>query len=180
MGSTLSHIKMMSEREAMRKEANHSFQTIADKTAEVMNNMTEIIWSINPKNDSLKNIIGKIQEFAIDTLEPLGIEISFDIDDVPTNIKLNPEDRRHFYLIFKEAINNTAKYSQAKNVHFSFKSIKGKMLTKFADDGLGFDPLLINRGNGLKNMANRAKLLHGQYEIITNNDGTSISLTLKN
>lgn len=83
MGSTLSHIRMMSERESMRKDANQSFKTIADKTAEVMNNMTEIIWNINPKNDNLKNILGRIQEFAIDTLEPLGIEVNFEIDSVP-------------------------------------------------------------------------------------------------
>ncbi len=178
MGSTLSHIRMMSEREAMRKEANQSFKTIADKTAEVMNNMTEIIWSINPKNDNLKNIIGKIQEFAIDTLEPLGIEIHFDIDDVSSNIKLNPEDRRHFYLIFKEAINNTAKYSKANQVHFAFKTEKGKTKTMFTDDGTGFDPMMIKHGNGLKNMESRGSALHGKIIIETNEKGTAISLLL--
>ncbi len=179
MGSTLSHIRMMSEREAMRNASNPSFQNIADKTAEVMSNMSEIIWSINPRNDSLKNIIGKIQEFAIDTLEPLGIEILFDIDDLPNNIKLNPENRRHFYLIFKESINNAAKYSKASEVSFAFKLEKGKMIAKFADNGLGFDPLLISKGNGLKNMASRAQALHGKIDIETTNKGTTISLILK-
>jgi len=177
MGSTLSHIRMMSERESMRKEANQSFKTISDKTAEVMNNMTEIIWSINPKNDSLKNIIGRIQEFAIDTLEPMGMEIYFDIDEVPRNIKLNPEQRRHFYLIFKEAINNTAKYSKATKVNFSFKMINKKMTLKFRDNGVGFDPLMIKRGNGLKNMESRAKLLHGNLMVKTGQAGTSIALS---
>ncbi|HMU03541.1 MAG TPA: hypothetical protein PJ990_07940, partial [Saprospiraceae bacterium] len=152
---------------------------IADKTAEVMSNMTEIIWSINPRNDSLKNIIGKIQEFAIDTLEPLGIEIVFDVDDVPNSIKLNPENRRHFYLIFKESINNTAKYSKASEVCFAFKLEKGKMIAKFSDNGLGFDPLLISKGNGLKNMASRAQALRGEIDIETTNNGTTISLILK-
>ena len=179
MGSTLSHIRMLSEREAMRKASNPSFQNIADKTAEVMSNMSEIIWSINPRNDSLKNIIGKIQEFAIDTLEPLGIEIVFDVDDVPNNIKLNPENRRHFYLIFKESINNAAKYSKASEVSFAFNLEKGKMIAKFADNGLGFDPLIISKGNGLKNMASRAQALHGKIDIETTNKGTTISLILK-
>ncbi|MBK8698508.1 MAG: hypothetical protein IPN29_02780 [Saprospiraceae bacterium] len=176
MGSTLSHIRMMSERESMRRESNQSFKTIADKTAEVMNNMTEIIWSINPKNDSLKNIIEKIQEFAIDTLEPMGMDIHFDIDDVPGNIRLNPEHRRHFYLIFKEAINNTAKYSKANRVIFSFKMENKKMFLKFSDNGLGFDPLLIKRGNGLKNMESRAMALNGKINISTGEHGTQISL----
>ena len=170
---------MMSERESMRKEANQSFKTIADKTAEVMNNMTEIIWSINPKNDSLKNIIERIQEFAIDNLEPMGMEIYFDIDEVPGNIKLNPEHRRHFYLIFKEAINNAAKYSKATKVDFSFKLDHKNMIIAIQDDGIGFDPMLISRGNGLKNMASRATSLNGEYKISTSNQGTYITLTLK-
>ena len=178
MGSTLSHIKMMSEREAMRKDSNQSFQTIADKTAEVMNNMTEIIWSINPKNDSLKNILEKILEFAIDTLEPMGVIINIDIDEVPSNIKLNPEERRHFYLIFKEAINNTSKYSKASEVNFCFKMENNKMITTFFDNGLGFDPMIIKRGNGLKNMESRGKALGGIVEIMTDSNGTKISLSI--
>ena len=176
MGSTLSHIRMMSEREAMRKDAHQSFKTIADKTGEVMSNMTEIIWSINPKNDSLNNILGKIQEFAIDTLEPMGIDVFFSIDEVPRDIKLNPEDRRNYYLIFKEAINNAAKYSKASQVHFSFKIENRKMMTVIKDNGLGFDPLMIKRGNGLKNMETRAAALNATLNIITNENGTEISL----
>ncbi|MBK9736485.1 MAG: hypothetical protein IPO92_16610 [Saprospiraceae bacterium] len=178
MGSTLSHIRMMSEREAMRKEANQSFKTIADKTAEIMISMTEIIWSISPKNDSLNHIVGKIQEFAIDTLEPMDIIVHFDIIDIPHHIKLNPEDRRHFYLIFKEAINNTAKYSKADNAYFSFKIENRKMITTFRDDGHGFDPMMIKRGNGLKNMENRALALHAELNIKTDENGTYISLHL--
>ena len=113
-------------------------------------------------------------------MEPLGIEIVFDVDDVPNNIKLNPENRRHFYLIFKESINNAAKYSKASEVSFVFKLEKGKMIAKFADNGLGFDPLLISKGNGLKNMASRAQALQGKIDIETTNSGTTISLILKN
>jgi len=178
MGSTLSHIRMLSERESMRGDANKSFKDITDKTAEVMNTMTEIIWSINPKNDSLRNIIGKIQEFAIDTLEPLGIIIHFDIEEVPRIIKLNPENRRHFYLIFKEAINNTAKYSKATQVHFSFKPDANHLITAFSDNGIGFDPMLIKRGNGLKNIESRTKALQGKLVVNTNENGTIISLIL--
>ncbi len=178
MGSTLSHIRMMSEREAMKGGSNQSFKTIADKTAEVMSNMTEIIWSINPVNDSLINIIGKIQEFAIDTLEPIGIDVFFDIDNVPEKMKLNAEDRRHLFLIFKEAINNTAKYSKATRSNFSFKIENKRIAITFDDNGTGFDPLMIKRGNGLKNMETRATALNAKIAIKTDGDGTSISLSL--
>ena len=179
MGSTLSHIRMLSEREAMRSKEITPYKSIADKTGEVMNNMSEIIWSINPMNDSLKNIVIKIQEFAFDTLEPLNINVRFDVDEIPAFIKLSPEDRRHYYLIFKEAINNAAKYSKATNVTFSVKIKDRTSITEFCDNGLGFDPLVIKRGNGLKNMEHRAKLLNGKLSIHTNSPGTIIQLTFK-
>jgi ligand-binding sensor domain-containing protein/two-component sensor histidine kinase len=178
MGSTLSHIRMMSEREAMRSDDNQTFKNIATKTAEVMSNMTEIIWSINPINDSLINIVDKIQEFAIDTLEPAGIDVFFEVDKVPESIKLNAESRRHLFLIFKEAINNAAKYSKASSVTFSLKVENKKITVSLLDNGLGFDPLLIKYGNGLKNMENRAKALNAKIDIKTSGNGTSISLYL--
>ncbi|MFZ1560823.1 MAG: hypothetical protein WAT37_12900, partial [Saprospiraceae bacterium] len=95
---------------------------------------------------------------------------------VPGNIKLNPEHRRHFYLIFKEAINNTAKYSRATRVNFSFKMENKKMILKFNDNGLGFDPMMIKRGNGLKNMESRALALNAKININTDERGTQISL----
>lgn len=65
-----------------------------------------------------------------------------------------------------------------KNVNFTFYNEKNKMTIVFDDNGIGFDPLLITRGNGLKNMANRAKLLNGIFSIQTNQEKTIITLIL--
>ncbi len=179
MGSSLSHIRMLSEREAMRSKDQTAYSTIAQKTGEVMNSMSEIIWSINPKYESLQLLFGKIQEFAIDTLESQGINVDFNVDEIPTSIKLSPEDRRHYYLILKEAINNTAKYSKAKNVSLSLEIKPKHFITSIMDDGIGFDPLLISKGNGLKNIEARANLLGGELKINTSQHGTTIDLLIK-
>ncbi|MFZ1705122.1 MAG: ATP-binding protein [Saprospiraceae bacterium] len=176
MGSNLSHIKMLSEREAMRSTEQSGYSTIAQKTGEVMNSMSEIVWTINPKYESLQNLYGKIQEFAIDTLEPQNINVIFDVDDIPTSIKLSPENRRHYFLILKEAINNAAKYSKAKNVVLSLHVFPNQFTTSLKDDGIGFDPLLISKGNGLKNMKTRATLMKAPFHIKTDKDGTEVRL----
>ncbi len=178
MGSSLSYIRMLSEKEAMKNSESSSYQSIASKTAEVMDNMSEIIWSINPLYDTLQNVLLKIQELAIDTLEPLGLDIHFEIEEIPGKFKLSPENRRHYYLIFKEAINNAAKYSRATQIYLSFKSTDALLITEIRDNGIGFDPLLIKKGNGLKNMAKRADLLHGALQIHTDSTGTKIQLIL--
>jgi ligand-binding sensor domain-containing protein len=179
MGSNLSYIRMLSEYESLKNQDNPAFKRISDKTAEVMNNMSEIIWSINPYYDTLKNVIIKIQELAIDTLEPLGIEVKFDTEDIPSSLRLSPENKRHYYLICKEAINNAAKYSGASTFIFKVTFQSKTFTTSIIDNGTGFNPILIKMGNGLKNMKSRAMLLHGKLEIDTNPRGTNITLVMQ-
>ncbi len=180
MGSNLSNIKMLSELELIKSNANpkESFRKIAEKTNQVMQSMSEIVWSINPSNDSMDSIILKIQEFAIDILETKGIGLKFDIDQNVAQAKLELEDRRHFYLIFKELINNAAKYSQATEVilqiHYRHKTLS----VSFSDNGIGFDPLLVNSGNGLKNLQSRVKLLNSHINIQSDENGTKVQFDL--
>lgn len=179
LGSSLSYIRILSESEARKTTNNISFKNISEKTAEIMNNMSEIIWSINPVYDSFNNVVTRLQDFAIDTLEPLDIELKFDIETLPDKYKLSPENRRQYYLIFKEAINNAAKYSKAKKVVLSIHLEKKNICTILEDDGIGFDSLLIRKGNGLKNMKSRADFLHGELYITTSDHGTKIQLDMK-
>jgi len=177
MGSHLSQVKMLSEIESL-KTGSEKNMIITDKLSFIMQNMSEIVWSINPRYDHFMDIVLRIQEFAIQSLEPLDIILDFDVEE--HHKKLNPEARRHYYLIFKEAVNNILKYSKAKKVTFSIKKSGKNIITSIADDGIGFDPSLIIRGNGLKNMNDRATKLGGILDIVTGEQGTSISLTIQN
>lgn len=179
LGSSLSYIRILSENEAGKTKDNLSFKNIAEKTAEIMNNMSEIIWSINPVYDSINNVVIRLQDFAIDTLEPLGIELKFDIDPLPEKYKLSPENRRQYYLVFKEAINNAAKYSKATKITLTIRHEKKSVSTILEDNGIGFDSLLIHKGNGLTNMKSRANILGGSLEIVTGDNGTTVRLDMK-
>ena len=179
MGSNLSYIKMLSEKEALNSDNKKVFVNIADKTTELMTNMSEIIWSINPQYDNLRNIIIRIQEFASETLEQANIRLKFQIEDLPENIMLSPEDRRNFFLIFKEAINNASKYSRATQAVLTFTMEKNWFFASFEDNGTGFDRQIIKLGNGLKNMESRAKLLDAQFSMTTGHGGTRIELRFK-
>lgn len=181
MGSSLSYIRMLSEKEAyLRKNEDAAvFLNISGKTSEIMENMSEIIWSINPVNDSFGNILLKVQEFAIITLEQSGVKLKFEIGEIPENLTLSVEKRRNYYLIFKEAINNISKYARADEVIFSIHIEKNILITSIRDNGIGFNPEIITKGNGLKNMHSRAENMGGELSIITDHQGTTISLKLK-
>jgi signal transduction histidine kinase len=180
MGSNLSNIKMLSELELIKSNTNpkESFRKIAEKTNQVMQSMSEIVWSINPSNDTMDSIILKIQEFAIDVLETQGIELKFDIEHTVSQAKLDLEERRHFYLIFKELINNAAKYSKATEVVLIIYYRHKRLSVIFSDNGIGFNSLLVNSGNGLKNLQSRVKLLNSHINIQSDENGTKVQFDL--
>ena len=82
-------------------------------------------------------------------------------------------------LIFKEAINNAAKYSEAKSVKITFSNAQGDLKLNIHDNGKGFDAQNGSPGNGLKNMNARAKNIQGKLELKSSiGFGTEINLSL--
>jgi len=82
-------------------------------------------------------------------------------------------------MIFKEAINNLAKYSSASLAHIEISVNKKQFGLTIADNGLGFNPLDLTSGNGIKNMKERSDRLHAKISIesITGH-GTTLKLTI--
>ena len=173
---------MLSERELLKSPSNEnsSFRKIAESSSTVMENMSDIVWSINPANDEMDKIIEKIQNYAYEILESRGINLLMEIDDDVKKYSIKVEKRRHFYLIFKESINNIAKYAQATEVKI-YILLKGNVVdSTIYDNGVGFYTLGKTQGNGLRNMKERAELIGGNIEITSNSqNGTTVHFTFK-
>ncbi|HEX5153419.1 MAG TPA: two-component regulator propeller domain-containing protein [Parafilimonas sp.] len=151
---------------------------INDFAAEIMESMNDIVWSINTKNDAFDRIISRMREQASQLLEAKGYIVHFNFDEALNRMKLNMDKRREFYLIYKEAINNIAKYAGGENVWITLHVQNSFIMLAIKDDGKGFDKSKIRSGgNGLNNMQHRTQTLKG--EIIINaspGEGTEIQL----
>lgn len=79
----------------------------------MMESMSDMVWAINPVNDSFEKVILRMKEFAAEILEPARINYYFTETGELEKTQLNPEQRKDIYLIFKEALNNVVKYSAA-------------------------------------------------------------------
>lgn len=181
IGSALSSIKMYSGYALHQDMSNGNkeiFQKIHHTTSDSIENMSDIVWSINPKNDTFDRVLVKMKSFSDSVLPPLGIVINYTLASrKPT---LTMDQRRHFYLFYKEVIHNIAKYSKAKNVGITFVEQQGKWILKIEDDGIGFDLQTVTLGNGLQNLKSRAVQLKGEVNIISEvNLGTTILLTFR-
>jgi signal transduction histidine kinase/ligand-binding sensor domain-containing protein len=182
MGSTLSTINILSTMAKMKvhKDAvktEEYLEKISDNSSRMMEAMDDIVWSINPMNDNMQKITARMREFATGVLEAKNIEFSFRVDPQVQELKLDMEARRDLFLLFKEAINNLAKYSQCKHAAIDISIVKHKLLMKIRDDGIGFDVNNTDGGNGLTNMQKRAQSLNGRLLIESEKQvGTQVKL----
>jgi Y_Y_Y domain/Histidine kinase/Two component regulator propeller len=170
IGSTLSSISLYSEVahkivKQKAPEANSMMAHISESTSNMMEALSDIVWTINTRNDKFNNVVNRMRAFAVNMLEAKGCNLQFEAGDELHSLQLNMEQRKNFYLVFKEAINNIAKYAEAKNVTIQL-SAKNKMVRmKIVDDGKGFNPSIETPGNGLINMKKRALELKGELQV---------------
>ncbi|MBL0743550.1 tetratricopeptide repeat protein [Chryseolinea lacunae] len=179
IGSTLSSINIISQ--LALQDANGSaplFQRIAQHSSTMMESMSDIVWSINPNNDTLEQVVSKMKEFASEILDPLEIEYSFTGEDALQGFAMDAAVRKNVFLIFKEAVNNAAKYSAASHIRIAFSKKGHAVQLTITDNGKGFDTTGATSGNGLRNMQERARFLRGTLALASSAQGTEVQLSL--
>jgi signal transduction histidine kinase/sugar lactone lactonase YvrE len=181
IGSDLSKISLLSEIVKMQmkggnEENNRLLTKIAETSRNSVDSMRDIVWAINPSRDSLNDLVKKMRQFAEESLIEKNIKLNFNAPDDRQKLKISMDARRELYMIFKEAVSNTAKYSKCSEVEINFKILGKEISLQIKDNGKGFDISQDFEGNGLKNMKRRCETLKGKFEISSQKDnGTTIS-----
>jgi two-component system, NarL family, sensor histidine kinase UhpB len=162
-----------------RENASKHFGKIAEQSGRIMESMSDIVWSITPGNDSLAQVVAKMKEFAAEILEPKNITYKFTGEGSLKDTMLSLEKRKNLFLIFKEAVNNAAKYSGATDLEIIFARQGNTLSLSVSDNGGGFEPERVKSGNGLKNMKERARVLSARFDFVTRvSVGTKVALEL--
>jgi signal transduction histidine kinase len=183
IGSVLSSIninsKMALTNVGEERIVKGQLEKIKEHSGRMMEGMSDIVWAINPINDSLEKMIIRMKEFAVEILEPQNINFTINIKGSITEAHLDVSRRKELYMIFKEAINNAAKYSECKNITITLEATKQFIQLNISDDGGGFDQRHTKPGNGLRNMEQRAIAIGGKMNIVSvQGEGTRISLDI--
>ncbi|MBI5471853.1 MAG: ATP-binding protein, partial [Ignavibacteriae bacterium] len=191
IGSSLTKISLQSEliREGIEPEERENYLTgIATMSRELISTMSDIVWSIDARNDTWGNLFQKMRDSAAETLSMKGIELSFTHSGFDEKKRIPPDVRENLYLIAKEAVNNAAKYSNARHVSIVLRNDHDKFTLVIGDDGHGIDAAHLEAarngqrsgrsGHGLRNMRMRAERFGATVDWV-NDDGLKIILSAK-
>lgn len=183
IGSTLSSISINSSvAENMYQDSSSDLvpvlQSIGESARAAMENMSDIVWAINPANETFQNMINRLEIFGRKILAPKNIHLHLDVNNSIGDMRLTLPQRKNIYLILKESINNIAKYSYATNCFIIARMENKKISLQIKDDGIGLgDKTITTEGNGLINMQARAKDLNAVLTILSEKSrGTIITL----
>jgi signal transduction histidine kinase len=183
IGANLSRMAVLSE--AVKQEAGSASSESGQMLSEIaatargmFDAMSDIVWSVDPRRDDLRNVALRIRQFASDVLEAQGIRWTLQAPAEPEKLKLAPEQRRHVYLIFQEAITNAARHAACTAVQMSVHVAGNQFVAQIRDDGCGFVPGQAPAGNGLTNIRMRAAELGGHCQIVST-PGAGTHLTVK-
>ncbi len=174
IGSTLSSINILSSVARRKAEAGDeagaaaSLSGISERTQRLMRNMSDIVWSVDPQQDTAEDLLARMREFGAAVLEAKGISFRFAGADLSA-VTLPPLVKSDLYLIYKEAVNNVAKHAQATAATASLTIERNRLRLTVTDNGKGLgartaasDPM---GGNGLRNMRARAAEMKADLNI---------------
>ncbi len=163
-------------------DAERIIGQIQDNTGQLYSGTRDILWSLKPSNDNLYEILHRIRDFGQDLFGDTEIDFRFSgTDEQWQQYRLPLDVSRNLIMIFKEAMNNCLKYAAPKVVILTAQLDHDLMLhLLLSDDGKGFNPETVKRGNGLANMQTRTHRLNGTLTIDTApGKGTTLLLQFK-
>jgi ligand-binding sensor domain-containing protein len=183
IGSGLTEISLLSSIVYNYPESDPAKQkdkllTIGNRARELIDNMSDIVWLVNPRNKSLKDLILRLKDSYSTLCSSLGISFKLLNIEQLDDSGIIMEKRQNIYLIFKEGINNSIKYSSCRNIFLTVESDKRNYEIDLRDDGSGFNTNTSYTGNGLNNMKKRA-LQSGMHLEIESSEGHGTTISLK-
>ena len=186
LGANLSSIALYSDLLLQTDAANKTpqatplLENIHQNARRTLSSISDLIWTIKPDHDVLEGTLVRMKEFSIPLLEAKGIDFDFHIDESLRQANLDMTVRKILYLVFKEAINNAVKYAEATRITVRLTQENRKITLEVSDNGKGFDPATIRRGNGLNNMQKRAAEINGAFTLeARQGGGCTVRLVLR-
>ena len=181
LGSSLTGIAIKSDlllEKIDLKSKKETLSEISEQSRNAVDSLSDIVWALDSSNNSIQNLSERMESTLYQFLTPLNITFKLQSFQNKRFLLINQDRRQHVFLIFKEAITNIMKHSNATHVFVSITKNKNNLKLTIKDDGTKIikEYRTLN-GNGIKNMKLRAKKINGKIKF-SYNKGFTVELLL--
>jgi ligand-binding sensor domain-containing protein/signal transduction histidine kinase len=172
LGANLTQVALLGEMAEADKnspaEIESHAQQISQAARETTRSLDEIVWAVNPSNDTLEGLVNYVCKYAQEYLALAGLRYRAEVPAQLPVVNIPPEVRHNVFLAFKEAVNNVVKHAQASEVRIRLQLQPGNFALSIEDNGRGLGGRDTNAAparNGLRNMRKRMEDIHGEFSI---------------
>ena len=177
LGSGLTKIAILTEVIKTQQSSSDPIEKISQTARGLVDSLDEMVWALNPHNDSLDKLAAYLAEYANEYMDGSGIACHISLPGEIRPWPVSEEKRRNIFMVVKEFLNNTVKHSGATNIFIALSQYNRGFELLMKDDGKGLDETAIPQsGNGLKNMRQRITQAGGTALLSSGHDGTQLKI----
>jgi signal transduction histidine kinase len=182
LGSILTEISMLATQgpgtAIPSHDARQRLELIAGKSRCTVTALDELVWAVNPQNDTLSSLAKYLASYTEEYLSTLDVLCRMQIPTALPELTIPAEARHNLLLTVKEVLNNAVRHGRATEVLFALALQEARLEILIQDNGRGFEPQAVNGGNGLTNLHERMRTLNGVCAVHSAPDkGTKVSLS---
>jgi signal transduction histidine kinase len=184
LGASLTQIALLGELarddRSQPEKLDAHIANIATTARSGVKSLEEIVWAVNPKNDTLAHLLGYIGQYAVDFLQSASVRCRIDFPEELPALTISSDTRHNLFLAAKEALNNVAKHAKATEVWLRATMADDTLRLMIQDNGCGFTQAAGGfAGNGLRNLKQRLAEIGGTCDAAsTPSQGTRISIAV--
>lgn len=180
VGSTLTKVSMRAQMLEMHingEKESKNLKRISEQAREAVSTMRDIVWSIDSRYDTIKDLVTKMRDTTNNLLSDTGLVLHFQVSGVKLDKDLKPHFRQNIFLVFREALNNIVKHSNATEIVVFFRNFGEGVELIIHDNGDTFQTKNEHSGQGLRNILMRAEKIGGKVSF-ENNEGFKVILSV--
>jgi signal transduction histidine kinase len=152
---------------------------IAEVLRRTLDDMRIVIDSLETRDISFQELIGKLRARLTPLLQRNGIQSRWAIEELAAFEHLEPEQSLHVLRFVQEASANVIQHAEASELEIRVgPGPDERIVIAIRDDGVGLAPETREGGRGIANMTKRAKMLGGVLEIESEARGTCVTLSI--
>lgn len=183
IGSGLTRITMLSREMNSAQETGDEKErlasSIANASTELIGQLSEIVWTVDPKNDDAEHFVAYVRDLLGRQFEELSVALRADLSIEPgmEQRDIPPDIKRNVVMILKETVSNALKHAGARTISVKLRIGTRELALHVEDDGAGFDTSAErSRGNGLGNLRKRSGTIGGTLNVTSDAQGTRYAL----